>query len=404
MKRWLAHKARGFLGDERGSVAILFTLMLVVLMVAAGVAVDYARLLHARMGLASAADAAALAAGRALGEGVRSDGEIRELAESFFRANLGSADTFGDLSAFSVAIDRDAATVQVDATATVPMTLTRMAGVESVDVPVVAATASSQRDVELSLVLDVTGSMGQPASKIADLRAAADDLVELMLPDAGRPGKVRIALAPYAASVNAGSLFRAVTGRASGTGCVFERSGGARFDEDAPAAGSYLGYDRNVVCPSAPVQPLTDSKATLKSQISRLRPDGYTAGHIGTAWGWYLVSPRWSGIWPAASRPAAYDTRKTIKAVLLMTDGEFNTQYVAANGSSATQARALCANMKDEGVIVYAVGFMAGRPAERLLSECATSPAHYFTASSGTALRQAFQAVGQSLTDLHLTQ
>lgn len=403
MNRWVRRAAGGLLSDEKGSVAVLFSLMLVGLVLAGGVALDYGRLLHIRTGLVSAADAAALAAGRALGQGGRSDSEIRDLARSFFDANLGNADSFGDLSAFSVAVDRDAASVKVNVRARVPMTLTRIAGIDSVDLPVSATTVSSQRDIELALVLDVTGSMGSPSSKIADLRTAASDLVELMLPDQGRPGQVRMALAPYAASLNAGSYFRAVTGRTSGTGCVIERGGSARFREDAPAAGSYLGYDRNVACPTATVQPLTDRKATLKAQISGLRPDGMTAGHIGTAWGWYLLSPRWNGILPAANRPAAYEPKKTIKAMLLMTDGEFNTQYVSGNGTSAAQARALCTNMKAQGVVIYSVAFMAGRSAETMLRECATSAGHYFSAANGTALRQAFQAVGQSLSDLHLT-
>lgn len=391
-----------FLSDERGSVAIIFTLVLVVLVFAVGVAVDFARVLHARSGLVSAADAAALATGRALGEGGRSDTELKALAEAYFQANLGDTETFAGLDTMSVAIDRDTGKVRVDVAATVPMTLTRIAGFDNITFPVMAETVSSRRDVELSLVLDVTGSMS--GSKIADLRAAATDLVDLMLPDAGRASRARIALTPYAASVNAGSYFNTATGRRNGTGCVIERSGTAKFEEDAPAAGAYIGYDKDADCPTATVQPLTASKSTLNDQISRLRASGYTAGHIGAAWGWYLVSPSWSRIWSGDSAPAAYDAKRTIKAVLLMTDGEFNTQYVRGNGSSATQARALCENMKEAGVVVYSVAFMAGSAAEALLRECATSPGHYFPASNGVALKAAFQSVGRSLTDLHLTQ
>lgn len=394
--------ADGFLADSRGGVTIVFTLMLVVLMFAAGAALDIGRVLHTRAGLVSAADAAALAAGRALSDGNRTDTEIRDIAKAFFKENLAGAETFGDVDALDVAIDRDAGKVKIDVSAKVPMTLSRVAGIDSLDVPVVSETATSSRDIELAMVLDVTGSMA--GSKIADLRTAAADLVDQVIPDAGRRGRARIALAPYAASLNAGSYFNAVTGRRSGTGCVFERSGSARFDENAPSGASYLGYDRTVVCPSAAVRALTEDKASLKTQINALRADGMTAGHIGTAWGWYLLSPLWSSIWPAESRPAAYDADKTLKAVLLMTDGEFNTQYVAANGNSATQAKALCQNMKDEGVEVYTVGFMAGSAAEAMLRECASSPAHYFTASNGAALSSAFRAIGRSLTDLHLTQ
>jgi hypothetical protein len=60
--------------------------------------------------------------------------------------------------------------------------------------------------------------------------------------------------------------------------------------------------------------------------------------------------------------------------------------------------------MKTQGVIVYAVAFDAGPSAETLLSQCASSPGHYFTADNGADLKSAFQSVGRSLTDLHLTQ
>jgi Flp pilus assembly protein TadG len=394
--------ATRFLANEHGGVTTVFGLMLVVLMFAAGAALDIGRVLHTRSGLATAADAAALAAGRALSDGNRTDAEIRDVANAFFKENLAGAQTFGDVGSLDVAIDREQGRVKIDVSATVPMTLSRVAGFNSMDVPVVSESATSSRDIELAMVLDVTGSM--QGSKISDLRAAASDLVHQIIPDQGRNGRARIALAPYAASVNAGSYFNAVTGKKTGTGCVFERSGSARFAEDAPRAGSYLGYDKDVVCPSAAVQPLTENKRTLMSQIGALRANGQTAGHIGTAWGWYLLSPLWSSLWPSDGKPADYNADKTLKAVLLMTDGEFNTQYVSANGSSSTQAKALCQNMKDAGVEVYTVGFMAGSAAEKMLRECASSPAHYFTASNGAALSAAFRTIGRSLTDLHLTQ
>ena len=54
---------------------------------------------------------------------------------------------------------------------------------------------------------------------------------------------------------------------------------------------------------------------------------GSTAGHIGTAWGWYMISPTFSYLWPTASQPAAYGEDHLFKIVILMTDGEFNTFY-----------------------------------------------------------------------------
>ena len=138
MRGWLIEKTRSFKGDEQGSVAVIFSMMLVVLVFAAGIAVDYGRTLHARSTLISAADAAALAAGRALGEGTRTDGELKALAETYFKENIGDGMTFGDVTDFAVSIDRQSGKVRVDASANIPMTLTRVVGFDDVEIPVAA--------------------------------------------------------------------------------------------------------------------------------------------------------------------------------------------------------------------------------------------------------------------------
>ena len=48
-----------------------------------------------------------------------------------------------------------------------------------------AAVNAEQHDIELAMALDVTGSMS--GSKIADLRTAATDLVDILLPAGGTP-------------------------------------------------------------------------------------------------------------------------------------------------------------------------------------------------------------------------
>ena len=79
-------------------------------------------------------------------------------------------------------------------------------------------------------------------------------------------------------------------------------------------------------CPSATILPLSSDRATLKSRIRDLSVVGSTAGQIGMAWGWYAVSPNFNGLWPG-SPAGAYAPEDTLKAVIIMTDGEFNTPY-----------------------------------------------------------------------------
>jgi hypothetical protein len=160
---------------------------------------------------------------------------------------------------------------------------------------------------------------------------------------------------------------------------------------------------------------LSDDNSALKRAIARLRSGGSTAGHLGTAWAWYLVSPEWSPVWPSASRPVAYGDKKTIKAVVLMTDGVYNTFGGQCDrGCSNTSAQArdsqrvaaeLCRNMKDRSVKVYSIGFkLDDRRAETILRECASSALTFYRAENGDQLRQAFRQIAEDLLRLRLSQ
>jgi Flp pilus assembly protein TadG len=393
--------AQRFASEERGTVAVLFGLMFMVLVLMTGVAVDHSRLIHSQSKIAAAADAAALAAGRGLLDGRMTDDEIKDMALKYFNENLGAGGKFGDINQVRIAVNRQTGTVTVDVDAELPLTITRVAGFETFDVPVKSATIFDQKDIELGMALDVTGSMA--GQKITDLKLAAKDLVDILLPDGGTQNKIRIGLAPYAAGVNAGAYAAAVTNNVS-TACVRERAGAERFTDATPGASAWIGYTNRMSCPSATIEPMTTDSDVLKAKIDTFTARGGTAGHLGAAWAWYLVSPEWASVWPSDSRPVAYSDDKTVKAIILMTDGEFNTAYVAGNGNSPTQAQNLCSEMKGKNVVVYSIAFQSPADAEALLRQCATSADHYFSASDGETLRTAFQSIATNLNKLRLTQ
>ena len=142
---------------------------------------------------------------------------------------------------------------------------------------------------------------------------------------------------------------------------------------------------------------------------------GSTAGHLGTAWAWYTVSPEWSSVWPAASRPVAYGDKKTIKAVVLMTDGVYNTfggQCDRSCSNVSAQARhsqdvahRLCQNMKDKNVKVYSIGFkLDDASAENVLRDCASTALTFYRAEDGQQLRDAFRQIAEDLLRLRLSQ
>lgn len=209
--------------------------------------------------------------------------------------------------------------------------------------------------------------------------------------------------------------------------CITERTGANAFTNVAPST-AWLGRNyaaSGTSCPAATVTPLTSDKSDLRAEIAALTPSGTTAGQIGAAWGWYLLSPSFGNNWPAASRPGvAGDSLR--KVVVFMTDGDFNTTYcngvpssdasgvssgdrincAAPNGDGYAQARQYCANMKAAGVTVYTVGFDVGNltAARNLLKDCASGPGHAHFATSAAELKDVFKQIGTAISMLRLTK
>lgn len=213
------------------------------------------------------------------------------------------------------------------------------------------------------------------------------------------------------------------------TTCVSERTGGQAYTDASPAS-AFVG--RNYAasanpCPSATIQPLTSVITTLKSKITSLSETGSTAGQIGLAWGWYTVSPNFNSLW-SGNTAGAYNSSETLKSVILMTDGDFNSPYCtgvlagdagsgsgsandhincnATNGDPFTQATALCNAMKFQKVIVYTVGFQVtpNSAAANILKNCATGPEYAFLPASGADLKDDFAAIGRDITRLRISK
>lgn len=404
---------RTFARNERGGVAIVFGIFAMVLTVAIGVAIDQARVHHSTSRLAAAADAAALAAGRALMEGAMTDEEVTEFGQRFFNQNLSGGGGFADVSGVEIISDRVNSTIKVKVDADVPMTFMRIAGIQTVAVPVDTVTTFEANDLELGMALDITGSMS--GRKLIDLKAAATDLINVLLPDGDWPNQVRIGLAPYAAAIQLGTYADRASNGTSRDGCVRERSGSSAYSDDSTYdGGAFLGDGlftdidstegrQGYLCPSARIVPLTEDKAALIASINGYVANGATAGHIGAQWAWNLISPNFASLWPSDSEPAPYRDGKTTKAVILMTDGIFNMAYI--NGRSSAQALSICTGLGDKGVKVHTVAFEAPASAKAMLQECARrAGGEFHDARDGDELRQTFVAIAQSLNGLRLTQ
>ncbi|KQW82598.1 hypothetical protein ASC65_10305 [Brevundimonas sp. Root1279] len=210
--------------------------------------------------------------------------------------------------------------------------------------------------------------------------------------------------------------------------CVTERTGNERYTDASVGAGKVGRHYPSATgeCLGNAVVPLSTDKTTLKSRIDNFVATGGTAGQIGIGWGWYMVSPTFSALWGGSGQAGAYNVGRTLKAVVIMTDGEFNTPYCtgvlarnagsgsgsvridcdADNGDPFAQSRSICSAMKAEGVIVYTVGFQiaSGGDAAALLEDCASSKDKFFLPATGGDLSEVFAAIGRDITKLRITK
>lgn len=404
--------------EDEGTVAILFGLMSVALVMLSGLAVDYNRVTDMRERIGGALDSASLAAGRAMLEGEMSDSEVIDLAKAYFNENVKNAKRFGAINDPNVSIDRATGSVHIDVNATIKMTLGRLAGIKQMSVPVSSDASFQQRDIEVGMALDVTGSMkelvgGTP--KIDALKSAFETFANRLIPDnPDAAQRVRIGVAPYSAGVNLGSFVDSVNDK-SKDGCVTERKSGGSSDahssffvkaDGAPDKDPTQGM-QTYFCPTDTIVPLTSDKDVLIDNVNAFTANGSTAGHIGAQWAWNLVSDQWGSVWGSDSAGDPYSRvseGKLVKAVVLMTDGIFNTAFHGSK--SSIQAVAMCDAMKAKGVKVFSVIFGEDDPtAVSTMQQCASPGTGYFAnASNAEELEAAFSKFAGTLTALRLTK
>ncbi len=198
-----------FLDDRSGNFSIAFVFAVFAIFLSVGLAVDFSRSVSHKTRVNNALDAASLATARALSIGeVPDTGDAAEkYFKSIFAANVGVDDLAkSPYSITNFTIDTTKQTVS--ATADFDQSLTFMRVGSSKTTQVVAsksAAAYGIGDIEVAMVLDVTGSMA--GSRIRALKEAANlGIKELLAPNTATDTHVRISLVPYSDSINAGPL------------------------------------------------------------------------------------------------------------------------------------------------------------------------------------------------------
>jgi Flp pilus assembly protein TadG len=287
------------------------------------------------------------------------------------------------------------------------------------------------RNLEVAIVLDVSNSMKTDSdvdgkTKMEAQQEAANALIEIVVQTNQTPYTSRAALVGFSDSVNVGSTyFTAVTNKSvtgSWTGVV-ERAGTYKFKDEAPSTNNgwfgefrtkkypspyepYQSYFQNLSSQSpgstTRIRPLSSSKETIKSQVNGMVPNGSTAGHLGIAWAWYMLSPKWNQIFTGTAAPNAYDSSATFKAIVFMSDFDMNSYFESGNGTANAQFEALCTAIKASGVKIFTVGYnVSGSSNNTRRINCA-SPAdssistYTYTTTTVAGMLQAFQSIADS--------
>lgn len=245
----------------------------------------------------------------------------------------------------------------------------RLTGVDTLE-SVAAATAEERiGNVEISMVLDVSGSMDSYAynpngtragTKISLLRSGASTFVDTMFNNvtgAGTAqGKLSISVVPYHQQVQLTSGFAGylnLTGEHNQSYCAdffsadYTTTSITRTQALPRTAHADVRSSSSQRTPSfrecftysyATLLPFSSSKTTIKSKISALEAEGDTAIDIGAKWGLALLDPAARPILDSmitngaadnalSGRPFDWDYEDTMKIMVLMTDGENTNTY-----------------------------------------------------------------------------
>ena len=199
MFRASARNLRSFAHDAKGNVAILFGVALIPILLGVGAAVDYGRALVVRERMSDAADAAALAIGSWPG---LTQAELKTKAQQFFNANY-PPDAIGTVGTLNVSFVGDEAII-VTVSGEVPTTFMQLANIDTVGVGVTNTIRKKERNIELMLVLDITGSMNN-GGKLSAMKNAAKKMVETLFDGKSTSATLKVGIVPFSAAVNVGT-------------------------------------------------------------------------------------------------------------------------------------------------------------------------------------------------------
>jgi Flp pilus assembly protein TadG len=207
--------------------------------------------------------------------------------------------------------------------------------------------------------------------------------------------------------------------RSTWNGCVTDRgtTSGPSGDHDrkvtAPTTSNtatLFPAEQNAFC-SPVVRALSYDWNGMRNAIDALYPAGTTNQPIGLVWGWQSLV----GGGPFPAPPVKDPAFSYSEVIVLMSDGLNTQNRWHGNWTSAnlnvdrrmydTPTVGTCANVKEAGIIVYAVHVNTdGDPKSTLLENCASGPDRFWMVTSANALDAVFTQIGTDLSRLRIAQ
>ena len=366
-----------FAQDEDGSVLVMTIVLLVTMLIMGGMAVDFMRFESRRAEIQGVSDRAVLAAA-SLNQTLPAGDVVIDHFEKAGYAN-------SIVGAPEITEKGSSKSVRVNAEVDVQTFFLRLAGIDVLSAPAASRAIEGSGEIEISLVLDISGSMRQNVSfhdddgnwvtktKMELLREAASNFATEVLGtnmDPDDPTEelddpiVSMSLVTYASHVNVGNdIFNALNVAVNRSADPNHASNG-RFENPSRCVDfntsefsttefnttrmyrqvehiEFWGENAppvNTICPRNSYEsiiPLAHKPGQLTPAIAQLQPRTNTSIHMGMKWGVSLLDPSTQAILENVSgvhdnfagvRPYEYPTAEsglnTVKYVILMTDGE----------------------------------------------------------------------------------
>ncbi len=376
-----SRQLRRFAARTDGTMTILAMFLVMMVFTVAGFAVDVMRYDRERVRLQYALDRAVLAAAdldqelcprEVVNDYIRKEGFDPAIIKKI-TVDPETCETQDDGTVKQIAELEGKRKVEASADMSVDTHFMRWSGVNQLDTRAVSVAEESIGNVEISLVLDVSGSMR--GTKLTNLKSAAEDFIDEMILKS-EDGRLSISIIPYSEQVSVPDyLMNALNtiGANEVANCIDFQASDFKttyFDYydivdkggNVIRPGSYIpqtlhfrdngSSDKrfsNTLISSNTCRLETDTDQRemtiiqndpdiLKDQIQNLVASGWTSIDVGLKWGLTLldesIQPLISQVASSseipnsfAIRPAPTKTTDTLKVLVLMTDGENTYQH-----------------------------------------------------------------------------